>query len=115
MKISKKIVTLVLIASLTMSTGISAFADGEEKYTDKSSIVIQSETEIQPVTAVKMKSVAYMKVGSVAEMLPTLTVSPDNATNKEVEWESSNENIAIVDENGIVEAKKSGRCVIVAR
>ena len=115
MKILKKIVTLVLIASLTMSTGISAFADGEEKYTENSVAVVQNETEGQSVTAVKMKSVAYMKVGAVAEMLPTLTVSPDNATNKAVEWESSNENIAVVDENGIVEAKQTGRCVIVAR
>ena len=32
------------------------------------------------------------------------TVTPENASNKKVTWESSNPNIAIVDENGVVTA-----------
>ncbi len=117
MKNSKKIVTLFLISALTMSSSVSVFADEAKESAETSADTSYSEkvTEVQPVTSVKMKSVSYMTVGSVTEMLPTLTVSPDNATNKEVLWESSNEDIAVVDENGVVEARKSGRCVIVAR
>ncbi len=53
-----------------------------------------------------------------AELMPdeTLqlkaTISPSNATNKSVEWSSSNENIAIVDDAGLVKALSPGECEI---
>lgn len=42
------------------------------------------------------------------------TVSPDNATNKNVVWNSSNTNVATVDINGIVLAKAVGTATITA-
>ena len=119
MKVSKKIVTLFLISALTLSNTVSAFADGEEKTTESVTEYVCSETAddtiTQKVESVKMKSVAYMTVGSVTEMSSTLTVSPETATNKEMVWESSNKEIAVVDELGCVQAVKTGRCVITAR
>ncbi|MDO4726718.1 MAG: Ig-like domain-containing protein, partial [Porphyromonadaceae bacterium] len=42
------------------------------------------------------------------------TVEPSDATNKEVEWQSSNSDIATVDESGKVTAKKAGKATITA-
>jgi len=42
----------------------------------------------------------------------TATVKPQNATNKNVEWRSSNTNVASVDDNGIVFAKTLGTATI---
>ncbi|MGN0341631.1 MAG: Ig domain-containing protein [Roseburia sp.] len=42
----------------------------------------------------------------------TATVTPDNATNKEVIWTSSNTGVATVDANGKVTAVANGTCTI---
>lgn len=42
------------------------------------------------------------------------TVNPDNATNKSVTWNSTNEAVAVVNENGLVTAVGSGSCQIKA-
>lgn len=46
--------------------------------------------------------------------LLTATVEPDNAANKNVTWSSSNENVATVDENGLVTAVGTGMAEITA-
>lgn len=43
----------------------------------------------------------------------TFKITPDNATNKEVMWSSSDETVAVV-ENGLVIAKGPGTCTITA-
>lgn len=42
------------------------------------------------------------------------TILPSNATNKEIKWKSSDENIAVVSNNGIVTAKGKGKVTITA-
>lgn len=59
------------------------------------------------VTGVKLnKKTASVKVGKTIKL--KATVSPKNATNKEVTWKSSKSNIASVDKNGKVKGKKKG-------
>ena len=49
-----------------------------------------------------------------SEVQLTATVTPDNATNKEIAWSSSDEAVATVDETGLVKILKEGTCVITA-
>ena len=56
------------------------------------------------------KTSVTLDVGKYAELL--VTVNPSNADNKEVSWTSSNFDIATVDQNGIVTAKKGGIATI---
>lgn len=41
-----------------------------------------------------------------------ITFEPENATNKAVEWKSSNEKVATVDENGLITGHQKGACRI---
>ena len=43
------------------------------------------------------------------------TILPDNATNKSLEWSSSNEEVATVDSKGFVYIRKDGNCEISAK
>lgn len=45
----------------------------------------------------------------------TATVLPENATNKSLEWYSSDEEIATVDQNGLVTILMPGNCIISAK
>ena len=45
----------------------------------------------------------------------TATITPENAINKPLEWSSSNETVATVDETGLVSVLKEGECVITAK
>ncbi|MBO4800791.1 MAG: Ig-like domain-containing protein [Bacteroidaceae bacterium] len=48
------------------------------------------------------------------QLLLEATVLPDNATNKSVNWSSSNSAVAVVNENGLVTAVGAGLCNITA-
>ena len=54
-----------------------------------------------------------MNVGTNAQC--TVTISPDNATNKNVTWESSDDTVLSVDENGNLTAKSTGTATITVR
>ena len=58
------------------------------------------------------KSNLNLKVGDIETLVAT--VEPSNVSNGEVTWNSSNTNIAIVDQNGLVTAKSTGNAVITA-
>ena len=45
----------------------------------------------------------------------TATVSPENATNKNISWSSSDETVATVDTNGLVKAQKAGTATITVK
>ncbi len=94
---------------------------------DTEDSVNEEETEKQPEdqsnnpvdtvsTQVAVKSVALVKskisIGKGGTYQLTATLSPENATNKEVTWSSSDEKIATVSAEGLVTAKKKGSCVI---
>lgn len=72
--------------------------------------------EILVHSIVKVKEVAISKevldieIGKTETLLASIT--PENATNKNLFWKSSNEDIATVDENGTVTSKNVGECII---
>ena len=69
--------------------------------------------KVYPVTSVSLdKSSATLTEGD--ELTLTATVNPDNATNKNVTWSSSDSTIASVS-NGKVKAHNSGKVIITAR
>ena len=53
-----------------------------------------------------------LEVGKTSTL--TATVKPDDATNKTVEWSSSDSNVATVNSSGLVTAKKNGKATITA-
>ena len=70
-------------------------------------------TVVQPANAVLINKHTTSIIVGKSETL-TATVSPENTTNKGVEWTSNNNVVAEVDENGIVTAKKAGSAIITA-
>ena len=80
------------------------------KYTSKCTVTVTKE-DIQ-VDSISINGLASLTVGSSIKL--TISFIPDNATNKNIKWESSNTNIATVDENGVVVGKKTGTVTITA-
>ena len=70
-------------------------------------------TVTQPVTSVTLdKNTLELYTGGSENL--TATVAPDNATNKNVTWSSSDNTVATVDTNGKVTAVKEGTAAITA-
>lgn len=66
-----------------------------------------------PVTGVTLdKTTASVAVGETLKLTPT--VAPENATNKNVTWKSSNESVATVAADGTITAKAAGTATITA-
>ena len=64
-----------------------------------------------PVTGITLNTnEAEIEVGQTLQL--TATVAPENATNKEYSWSSSDEDVATVDENGLVSAIAAGPATI---
>ncbi len=64
------------------------------------------------VTEVKIKGSTSGRVGETIQL--TADITPDNATNKTLKWESSDSSVATVDNSGKVTLKKEGTVTITA-
>ena len=84
--------------------------------TQSSSLKASCEITVEEVkvTSITLNKTSYTFTNNTPLQL-TATVAPENATNKEVTWESSDENIAIVDDTGKVTPISNGICSITAR
>lgn len=72
-----------------------------------------SEKPVVPVEEVDIDvSTVYLPVGETTQL--DVTVTPEEATNKSVTWTSSNEEVATVDEKGVVTALTNGTAKITA-
>ena len=68
----------------------------------------------QPVTWIGLnRTTLSLKEGESSTL--TVSISPDNATDKGVEWSSSNETVATVDTQGNVKAVAAGEAVITVK
>lgn len=79
-----------------------------------------TEEEYQKMTDVKVTSISLNKteiskieVGEQVQL--TATVLPENATNRNVTWSSSNSKVATVDANGLVTIVGEGEAIITAK
>lgn len=89
---------------------ITAEAGGKEGTV---SITVEEAEIVVEVEAVELTAlVNELKVGETTQL--TVEVLPANATNKEVTYASSNDEIATVDENGLVSAVAAGEVTITA-
>ena len=95
-------------ASLTIPAGITLTVNGGELTGN-----IPTNGVVYKVTEVKLdKTSLILDVGGTATL--AATVEPDNATNKNVNWESSDTSIATVDASGKVTAISAGSATITA-
>ncbi len=95
---------------------ITAIKGGEVivKVTSEENNAIYAEctvTVVQPVTGVSMNKTAIELTEDESEQLFAI-VLPENATNKNVNWSSSDLSVAMVSPNGIVYAIKPGQATI---
>ena len=89
-------------ASVTVTT-----VDGEKTATCEVTVVI-------PVKSIALDvEKLQLTVGETGQIVAT--VQPDNATDKSVEWTSSDDAVATVDENGMIAAIKEGTAYITVK
>ncbi len=69
-------------------------------------------TVVEPVTGIAVTPNNATVIKGNTEQL-TATIAPLTATNKNLTWSSNNNNIAIVDENGLVTAVEQGNATII--
>ena len=106
---SKVIVTIfILIAMLSISLN-SVATNTNTATVSKESV---SGNKLVKVTKVKIQTVSSLKVGNKKKL--KVTITPSNASNKNVTWKSSNSKVATVDKNGNVKAIAEGTVKITA-
>lgn len=88
---------------------ISGQTETEETYT----LFLETGEPLVKVTEIKV-SPEKRKVNVGGECELKVIFTPDNASNRNVIWTSSNEQIATVNENGIVKGISEGKCSIKA-
>lgn len=75
---------------------------------DKCELIVK----VRPLGVQVNTSVASVATGGKLQL--SAKILPDTSAYKEINWESSDEKIATVDENGLVKGKKPGKCKIYA-
>lgn len=70
-------------------------------------------TVVQPVAEISINT-GGVSLEALSTYQLTATVSPDAASNKSIAWTSSDENVASVDENGLITTMSKGEAIITA-
>ena len=99
---------VVTAVGLGTATITATAADGSGIF---DTIVLQS---IRPVSTISV-SPSYVTVIEGQSQRVTATISPADATIKEIEWSSSNPEVAVVDYNGEITGVSAGICYVYAR
>ena len=103
LKVANGVVTGIKVGEAKVIAKSKANNDVKAEMTIK---VIES---INP-TSIEIKGESEVEVGQTITL--EATVLPENATNKDLQWTSSDETIATVDNNGVVTAVKEGTVTI---
>lgn len=116
---STTVTTATTTSTSTTQPSSSSISIPDEPVTETTTVPT-STTETKP-TVVKASGIslntnklALTRYGTDVKEKLTATVTPDETTNKNVKWTSSNNKIATVDENGYVTAKGKGTVRITA-
>ncbi len=93
-------------------TIITAMAKDGNKVNASCEITVEKKKE----EGIKVSKIILNKTQEILQVNETLkliaTVSPENALNKELIWNSTDSSVASVDANGLITAKKAGTAVI---
>lgn len=116
---STTVTTATTTSTSTTQPSSSSISTPDEPVTETTTVPT-STTETKP-TVVKASGIslntnklALTRYGTDVKAKLTATVTPNETTNKNVKWTSSNNKIATVDENGYVTAKGKGIARITA-
>lgn len=117
---STTVTTATTTSTSTTQPSSSSISTPDEPVTETTTVPPTSTTETKP-TIVKASGIslntnklALTRYGTDVKEKLTATVTPNETTNKNVKWTSSNNKIATVDENGYVTAKGKGIARITA-
>ncbi len=103
----------------TQSTGITAGESYTIKVVAKNDVGEVELTKEITATKIPVESITLNKteetvaVGKTVTL--TATIKPDDATNKNITWESSNTSIATVSDTGVVTGKTAGTAIITVK
>ncbi len=101
----------LVTAEATGTAIITATANDGSGITSSCSVTVSPRTIL--VSSVELSQMELsLDEGETAQL--TASVLPDNATDKSVTWSSSDENVATVDDNGLVAAVVAGTAIITA-
>ena len=107
------------IATVSETGLVTAIAAGEATITASAgeasdSVEITVEPLVVEVESVTITPAEAQQLTEGEELQLTATIAPENATNKEVTWSSSDKTIATVSETGLVTAIAAGEATITA-
>lgn len=104
------------IATIDTYGNIAALAEGKVKISAKANnVTALCDLRIEPVAVDSIiLNVSSKKMSEGETFQLTATLLPENATYKEITWLSSDENIATVNQTGIVKAIRKGNVTITA-
>ena len=106
------------VATVDKNGKITAKGNGETNITARTSNGKEAvcKVEVQTVaTKINMDKNASIDLSKEKEKKITVEVEPDDAKNKSVMIRSSNEEVATIDSNGTIKAKKNGEATITAQ
>ncbi len=106
------------IATVDENGKVTALTEGEVIITAKKAgytATTTIKTKRIPLGSIAIKNVITEMLKGKSEKLEVI-FDPDNTTDpRDIEWSSSDEDVAIVDENGVVTALKAGEVTITAK
>ena len=96
------------IVAVKEGTAVITVKTADGKYSATCTVTVVGE--VVAVEGVEISGEREVRVGNTIKL--TAKISPENATNKQVTWSSSNRRIATVDQNGVVKGIREGTVTI---